>query len=291
MIRCGVTRRVSVERVWFAKSYCGASMAWLLKHGADPNVPSYLDSSDPKAMGSGEVPLHRLAANGWDADVIRTFVGHGAQVDASRADGRTPYAIAVRTGNVGVAQVLLLLGADASKLSVIDRLIGACAIGDGEQARALAATRDSAQAAELAAWRVAMPADDHFVFLRACGDGRAASVPLFAEQGWSLTREGPWGGTALHWAAWFGRPACVRLLLDAGAPVNVRDATYGSSPIAWGAHGSLNSRPGHDDDYLAVIELLADAGSTRAESINQWDQVPESMASERVAAAVTRWAT
>lgn len=134
-----------------------------------------------------------------------------------------------------------------------------------------------------------MDVDDHFVFLRACGNGRAAAVPLFIAQGWSLTREAPWGGTALHWAAWFGRPDCVRLLFAAGAPVNVRDSTYGSSPIAWGAHGSANSRPGHDDEYLAVIELLAAAGATKPESVNQLGQPAQSMASPRVADAVRRW--
>jgi hypothetical protein len=74
----------------------------------------------------------------------------------------------------------------------------------------------------------------------------------------------------------------VRELLAAGAPVNVRDKTYGSTPIAWAAHGSVNFRAA-DDDYLAVIDLLLEARSERAPSYNRWNEPPENLASEAVA--------
>ncbi len=37
--------------------------------------------------------------------------------------------------------------------------------------------------------------------------------------------------TPLHYAAWRGRPAAIRLLLKAGASVDVRD-NYGRTPLA-----------------------------------------------------------
>jgi hypothetical protein len=72
------------------------------------------------------------------------------------------------------------------------------------------------------------------------------------------------------------------MLLDAGAPVNVRDKQFGSSPLAWAAHGSVHARPGNDDDYIAVVETLLDAGSLREASLNNWNEAPESMASDLV---------
>jgi ankyrin repeat protein len=82
----------------------------------------------------------------------------------------------------------------------------------------------------------------------------------------------------LHWAAWNARPAMVSVLLDHHAPVNHRDARYGSSPIAWAAHGSQWNDKGSDDDYVMITTMLLDAGSTRHDAINRWDEAPESFA-------------
>jgi len=40
---------------------------------------------------------------------------------------------------------------------------------------------------------------------------------------------------------------------------------------------------GTDDDYCAIVDLLADAGATREASFNKWGNAPEGMASKRVA--------
>jgi hypothetical protein len=66
--------------------------------------------------------------------------------------------------------------------------------------------------------------------------------------------------------------------------VNQRDSRYGSSPIAWCAHGSLYNGRANDEDYPAIAELLIDAGATRPESYNQWQESPESMARPSVVA-------
>jgi ankyrin repeat protein len=118
--------------------------------------------------------------------------------------------------------------------------------------------------------------------MHAAEAGNVAAVRVLASLGLDLALEGPWGGTALHWAAWNGRVALVRELLAAGAPVNVRDRTYGSSPIAWAAHGSANCREA-DDDYVAVVDLLLAAHAERAPSFNRWNEAPENLASEVVA--------
>jgi ankyrin repeat protein len=118
--------------------------------------------------------------------------------------------------------------------------------------------------------------------LVAIADERNDSVRLMISLGWPLSVEGEWGGTPLHLAAWNGRVSLVRQLIAHGAPINIRDSRFGSSPIAWAAHGSTYADHGRDEDYVTIVNLLLDAGATRAESYNQWNESPESMASPGV---------
>lgn len=254
-------------------------MRWLLEHGADPNVASTFRSDDSNNVAhQGETPLHRIAEYGRSVQDASMLIDHGAQVDLPRADGRTPYALAVRVGNTAVAEYLASLGAVTTQLSEVDRLLGAIAVADEAVARSLAANNTDLVPSLTRADRMAIQG--------AIFSNREASVRLMLELGWPLTDEGEWGGTPLHWAAWSGRPNLVRMLLEHGAAVNVRDSQYGSSPIAWASHGSTNSRPDNDADYLDVVQQLLAAGSTRAESYNKWNEPPESMASPAVAQAL-----
>jgi ankyrin repeat protein len=60
-----------------------------------------------------------------------------------------------------------------------------------------------------------------------------------------------WGRTALHMAAWRNREACVRLLLDRGADVRIRD--YGDN--AYALHFAADAAD------LDIVTLLVEAGS------------------------------
>lgn len=185
-----------------------------------------------------------------------------------------------------MADTLRALGADVARVSAVDRLIGAAMTGDAD---AVAQLRTAHPEVEpfLAAPRATA---DHHALLRACQLDREAGVRLLVALGWSLRQEGPWGGTALHWAAWHGRPRIVGALLALGAPVDQRDSQYGSSPIAWGAHGSAFGRSGAEADYVAAVRLLAAAGASRAPSLNRWNESPESMATPAVADVLRAWA-
>ena len=239
-------------------------MGWLLEHGADPDVTS----------GEGEeTPLHRLAAFGRGPEAVELLLRHGASVDARRTDGRTAYALAVRAGNLATAELLRAHGADPA-LAPVDELLGACMAGDEGAARALLARHPGLGAA--------LAGEEPDALAHAAGAGREAGVRLLVALGFGLARVSAGGGTPLHWAAWHGRPAAVRALLDLGAPVDVRDRTHGSSPIAWAAHGSANCRSA-DEDYLAVVDLLLEAAAAREPSFNRWNEAPERLASRRVA--------
>ena len=240
-------------------------MRWLLEHGADPNVGSTTQD---------ETPLHRVAEFGRGVKVATLLLEHGANPRAARADGRTPYELAMRAGNLAVAALLRERGAAVEPLRPVDRFLAACAAGDEPRARAV---RDAHPRL-----LEEMSEDDRRAILLAAQSGNAGAVRTLAALGVDLGQEGPWGGTALHWAAWHGKVAMVRELLAVGAPVDVRDRTYGSSPIAWAAHGSSYCRDA-DPDYLAIVDLLLDAKPEREPSFNRWGESPESLASAAVA--------
>lgn len=253
-------------------------MQWLLEHGADPNVPSHTRSKDRGAPTAHERPLHRLAASGRGADVAELFIAHGAEVDAQREDGRTAFTIAVRAGNSAMADCLARHGADTSRLAAVDRLLGACAVADERAARAIVG--------EHPAILRSLTAEERQLLGLAMNDDNDRAVALMLSLGWPLDSEGEWGGTPLHWAAWNGRVALVRQLIETGAPINMRDSSYGSSPIAWAAHGSINAAHDRPDDYVAIVHMLLDAGATRAESYNKWNESPENLAAAPVKAAL-----
>jgi hypothetical protein len=68
----------------------------------------------------------------------------------------------------------------------------------------------------------------------------------------------------LHQAAWFGQPDNARLLISAGAPLDVFEAPHESSPIGWAVHGSRYSGGAEErqDAYVALVRMLLAAGSS-----------------------------
>jgi ankyrin repeat protein len=239
-------------------------MRWLLEHGADPNVPSY---------HSQETPLHRVAASGRGAPVALMLLEHGADASRARADGRTPYDLAMRTGNLAIAELLRARGA-AGALRPVDAFFGACAVGDQVLARNVLDANPGLLDS--------LTPKERDVVAHAAADGRVEAVSALAAFGFGVANEGVDGGTPLHWAAWNGRVETVRQLLGMGAPFNVRDSRFGSSPLAWAAHGSRYCRTA-DDDYIAVVDLLLDRGVDRPLTYNNWGDPPEALASEAVA--------
>ena len=240
-------------------------MRWLLEHGADPNVPS----GDAK-----EMPLHRMVELGRGAEAIELFLAHGADPALARGDGRTPYVLAVRAGNASAAEIFRARGAAGGDVAPVDELLGAGRRGDLAEARRILARhpRLFEQIAD----------EDRGAVAQAAEDGREDAVRALVAVGFDPAWEGPWGGTPLHHAAWRGNLPLVRALLELGAPVDVRDRQFGSTPIAWAAHGSRHFRPA-DDDYIAIVDLLLAAGSTLAPSYNKAGEPPHALASPGVA--------
>jgi ankyrin repeat protein len=238
--------------------------AWLLEHGADPDIPS----GDVE-----ETPLHRVADSG-NTELAEVLIRHGAGLDITRTDGRTAYVIAVRAGNEDIVRRLAEAGASTDGVTARDELLAACQRGDLGAARAVLARSGI---------RSPFPADDSRELVNAAMHGRTAAVRAMVEVGFDVAHEDPENGTALHAASWWGRVDTVRALLEAGAPIDAVEGRFGGTPIGWAAHGSRNCRSA-DADYIAVVDALIEAGADQASAVNRDGLAPSDAASKAVAA-------
>ena len=238
---------------------------WLLEHGADPEV-----ASGP----AEETALHCAARVGRGPEMIALLMAHGAQPSRRTKTGATPYALALRHGHLATAAALAAHGAPTDDVRNEDRLLGACAAGDGAAARELLARapdllRSLGDEAGEAIGRMGERADP-------------APLALMLELGFPAEGSPAGGETPLHRAAWHGRPLNVAQLLSRRVRVNVRDHQFGCSALAWACHGSTHCRTA-DGDYLRCVDLLIDAGADRTTATNRWGAPPETMARPAIA--------
>lgn len=84
---------------------------------------------------------------------------------------------------------------------------------------------------------------------------------LYLAKGANVQHAGCSGGTALHWAAWCGRPKVVEQLIEAGAPINKICIDYEATPLFWAIHGLKNGGTDNEKDTLACVGLLLAAGA------------------------------
>lgn len=233
-----------------------AGIRWLVENGANPNGRSYAD-------GDNETPLHVAIRNDWDLATIQLLLDHGADPNARRADGRTPYAMAVMFGRDRIADILANRGA-RTEISDLDAVLGACMRGDVDTVRT--AVRAAPELVAALASTSCNPAEI------GAREGRAAALAILAEIGFDVRRPIHEGATPLHWAAWHGRAEATRVLLRAGAKLDLHDNRFDAAPLGWCAHGSLFCRA-PDGDYAAVAEALIMAGAAVSPGIEGSDEV------------------
>ena len=221
-----------------------AELARRLEAGADLTA---------RAGAAAETPLH-LAARRRRAGAVRRLLDHGADIDARTAGGKTAYAHAARRGFSELASLLAERGADTT-LAPADRLAVAIVGGRLDEARRLLESHAGCA-------RTGNPEEDRLL-ADVSGRNGTAPVVLLIAAGADLTATGLDEGTPLHQAAWFGQPDNARLLLEAGAPLEVFDPCHDSSPLGWAVHGARYSGGARDrsDAYVEVVRLLLEAGA------------------------------
>lgn len=89
--------------------------------------------------------------------------------------------------------------------------------------------------------------------------------------GWPVNAMGADRVTALHWAAFHGNSQMTRVLLEAGAPIDVADKTHNARPLGWATFGSLHGWHASSGDYVGVVRLLLDAGATPSPGLKDSD--------------------
>jgi ankyrin repeat protein len=261
----------------------GSDKWWFHSHGQMEAPTMYIGmfrplierkTLDPNKTGiNGHTMLHQAAQNGT-GEMIELLLDHGADLRRLTPDGRTALVLAVRAGKTLNADALRARGATNDGLRPIDELVGACIRSDTGETRTILNTHPHAA--------TQISAEDTEVLVRAAAMNILDRVKLMLACGFDPGKFGEGGVTALHAAAWHGHGEMVRLLLGFHAPVNSRDRTFGSSPLAWAAHGSKH-RIIAEDDYCAIVNALIDAGADYESAVSRAGVRPEDIANEKVA--------
>ncbi|MEV4475566.1 ankyrin repeat domain-containing protein [Nonomuraea sp. NPDC049504] len=261
----------------------------LVDHGATPDEDAFYHACEQ----SGTAFLDLLYRPGFerlivrkldfeDADGLRWFLAHGADVNAAHAlhhaivrgrsttiltilldagaridlpwdrwdAGRRPLALAARCGHLAAYELLLSRGATA-ELDPVDAAV--LAVARGESARLPVAPVPV----------LGVPHDGDFGWL--LGQfallGRTEVVRALLDAGMAVDTRGYSNFTPLDQAAMQGRTATVRLLIERGA--DLEDCAFddeGPTPLDCALWGLRNNRA-EDGDYPGTVRALVEAGA------------------------------
>ncbi len=111
----------------------------------------------------------------------------------------------------------------------------------------------------------------------------ARAVRLMLDAGWPVDVRDGQGATPLHWAAWNGNAEMARDLLRHGPPLEVADNEHHAKPLGWAIYGSRHGWHRKTGDYGATVEALLEAGVDHPPALD------DDAGSDAVRDAFTRW--
>jgi hypothetical protein len=179
-------------------------------YGGQATTMSMLVSSDHPAKAGVQVAL------------VNTLVDFGAAVEA-RGSGEwtSPVATALAFGYLPAAEALVRRGARIETLPIA---AGLGSVGDARRLLPMASMLDRHRATALAAQL-----------------GHVEILQMLLEAGEDPNRYNPKGNhghsTPLHQAVWSGHGAVVRLLVERGARLDIKDTIYEGTPLGWAEYG------------------------------------------------------
>src|SRR5437762_3756385 len=188
----------------------------LLDAGADPDALAVMYDNLCTTMSMLVSSAHPARA-GLQAELAETLLDYGAANSGPGSAWQSNLMTALAFGYVGTAERLAKRGAP------IDDLPAAAGLGRVEEAIRLLPTADGRSR------QVALAlASQH---------GHADVVKVLLDAGEDPNRYNPDGfhshSTPLHQAIASDRPGVVRLLLDRGARMDIKDTIFEGTPLAW----------------------------------------------------------
>ncbi len=208
----------------------------LVEAGADLNA-----TADFYGGGPGSTPLVGLVTSchpdeaGLMEALVRAYAESGQSLDGTEADGlpmtmallfRYPHA-ARTLAECGARVDNAALAAGIGRLDLVEAWVrpGSPPTADPGGLKAFDGTpRTARETPEVALY-----------FAAIAGETEIARALL--SRGVDPSARGNHGMTALHEAAWGGHLDLVRLLVEAGAAVDLRERQFGATPVGWAAHG------------------------------------------------------
>lgn len=270
----------------------------LLEFGADPNVRDVDHESTALQYQINRPDIARLLlANGGepdpflltqldDAEGLRMYLSAHPEAGEARV-GVPPYTTAQSNGGhiyiweVGHGRTPYLMAIERGKSAA--RAVWEGVASPGERLVAACMAEDARSVAKLLEEHpglgASLPTDLASALPHAAASGKLEAVRLMFEAGLPLDARGQDTGTALHLACWNGHLEIVRLLLGK-LPLEEPDQVHGSPPLGWAVHGSVwCRRPGAD--YPAVVETLLEAGADVGAPANKYGVSLLTMADKR----------
>ncbi len=247
-----------------AKNYC-------IKRKLDfedmEGVRLYLDhGADPNANFRRTALSHAILRN-RSLDMLRLLLSYGADPNAKDMDGTTAYGLARRLGNKEAARLLEEHGARAD-FEPHDAILIAAAEEDEPKVRELATEHPEVVAAFGSLGRQ----ENGGLPLGSAGDvlhdmarlGHVKALRVLLDLGIDPGLRNGFNETPLHWACVAGRAEAAKLLIDRGAPLDVREKNHGADPLGWAIWGSTYWNDPHGD-YVLTVKVMLEAGAPRPE--------------------------
>src|SRR5262249_46417832 len=193
------------------------------------------------------------AAANASPEVVAALLAAGADPNSRDPEGFSSLRLAMRAGKSETTAQLISRGA-ADDSTDIDRFLGACRRADRSAAEKLLAEHPDLPDR--------LTDDDRAAVVQGADSGPVAAVALMLDLGFSPHVRNRFGEQPLHTAAYGGNAEAVRLLIDAGADLEARDANFDGTPLAYATVGS-GERAGQPGNWIGTVRLLVEAGASR----------------------------
>ena len=207
----------------------------LLDAGADVNAESDAYRGRCTTLGLTATSCHPHNA-GVQIPLMNLLIERGAVIDGP--DGYSGVNACLQNGRGEAAEFLASRGArlDLEGAAGIGRLDIVQSFFAGDGSLITPATQNQMR--------------DGFAW--ACQFSRTDVVDFLLQKGMKADAKLRHGETGLHWAAYGGHSAIAKLLLDRGAPIDVKDDRYSGTPLDWALHNRVERRL--DPPILAALK-------------------------------------